>query len=292
MNNVFDRVRSLAAKFTPGKFVTVDESVIPAVAEELKRRQAATAPGTRLGTSVAILGDLLLGAVNYCYWYGRSDVYPAGEGAVAMHKIVGDSLDHIRDPFLDNADIALAVRRVQRGVVFSGMPLADRRHAHLREIEDNPKAVREIIESIRLLHHSGGPIDGLVTSLNTSFPGYSGDPFLKRALLFFHMLHRDYGLFSREQVQAMPIPTDYQVPKYLRHFGVLKYSPELAAMVDGHQQIPAASLPEIEIRAATIVAADKLATASGLTTGQIDGILWGARKEVKSPFHLTVTTDY
>jgi hypothetical protein len=56
--------------------------------------------------------------------------------------------------------------------------------------------------------------------------------------------------------------------------------------------IPAGSLEEIEIRASTIVAAQKIAEEANITTTQVDDYLWLNRKMTNDPFHLTYTTDY
>lgn len=49
---------------------------------------------------------------------------------------------------------------------------------------------------------------------------------------------------------------DYRVPQILRHLGVLKYSKELGAKVDGKEMMQAGGLEEVEIRSGTIHAVE------------------------------------
>lgn len=51
---------------------------------------------------------------------------------------------------------------------------------------------------------------------------------------------------------------DYRVPVVLRERGILVYAPALAAAVDGKQTLAPGSDEEVEIRAGTIVAVERL----------------------------------
>ena len=51
---------------------------------------------------------------------------------------------------------------------------------------------------------------------------------------------------------------DYRVPQTLCHWGILKYSPELTAIVQNKQEMQSGSSYESEIRAATVVAVELL----------------------------------
>ena len=123
------------------------------------------------------------------------------------------------------------------------------------------------------------------------FPGYASDMFLKRASLFFLQLNRKFGWYS-ETIKDLHIPADYQVPKMLRHFGVLEYNTFLSTQIQTYSLIPSGSLMECEIRAATIIASKRLAELTGWITPEIDTWFWTKRKECDDPFHLTITTDY
>lgn len=69
------------------------------------------------------------------------------------------------------------------------------------------------------------------------------------------MIQGRFGLFDEDEIKRdMIVYADYQVPRVLRHFGVLKYDKDLARRVDNFEIIPKNSEDEIEIRASTVVA--------------------------------------
>jgi hypothetical protein len=88
------------------------------------------------------------------------------------------------------------------------------------------------------------------------------------------------------------IPADYQVPKMLRRFQILSYQVYLQELIKNQVAIPKGSLEECSIRAATIIACKKIQEKTGYNVSEIDAYLWLKRKEVITPFHLTITTDY
>lgn len=93
---------------------------------------------------------------------------------------------------------------------------------------------------------------------------------------------------------------DYKVPQILRWFGVLVYDDALAATVDTRTRIPAGTRMEIEIRAATIVACDRLVAALAamdhrISATELDWLLWSRSQSLsgqRTPYHLTETIFY
>ena len=125
----------------------------------------------------------------------------------------------------------------------------------------------------------------------TNFPGYAEDVFLKRAFLLPIMLYRRVQWFKNE-VEILPVPADYQIPKMLEGLGCINYSYTLSEKIQAGELIPAGSAEECEIRAATMLAGRRLAELSGKTMCDIDTYLWLKRNDIEKPFHLTVTTNY
>lgn len=136
-------------------------------------------------------------------------------------------------------------------------------------------------------------------------------PFLKRAqlapLLIYGRARTSDVLPRVGDVEHIGPVVDYQLPRALRHMGVLTYMPELAHAVDTWQPIPAMSQQEIEIRAATAYSADYLLTKtneiradlgqSALNMAHIDFWLWTKGRALKKmenpPYpHFTETTAY
>src|SRR3989338_4394636 len=160
---------------------------------------------------------------------------------------------------------------------------------------------------------------GLVEILVSHFPVAYGDDvqtfgldrlaFNKRAQLVAVMIH-GRALDSKGILPPVididevgPI-ADYELPKALRHLGILKYSEELAELVDNWKEIPKDSQMEIEIRMATVAACDMLLKGINFHRHEYKGIepinichldywLWKMGKDAKNlgP-HLTRTSAY
>lgn len=81
--------------------------------------------------------------------------------------------------------------------------------------------------------------------------------FLKRAQIFVGDINAALGLQLRG-MDRLTTFADYRVPQILRHWDILQYAPDLAHMVDDGIEIPAGSVEEISIRAATVVAVEEL----------------------------------
>ncbi len=72
---------------------------------------------------------------------------------------------------------------------------------------------------------------------------------------------------------------DYRVPQALRHLGILRLSEELAARVEAEEEFAAGSAEEVELRAATIQAVDRMVRALAsrgvkTTAWEVDWYLW------------------
>jgi hypothetical protein len=126
------------------------------------------------------------------------------------------------------------------------------------------------------------------------FPlAYGQDPYLMRAQLALMW----YAGFLDEQ--GVPVECDitvaasYQMPRVLRSIRVLRFAPELAAKIDSHTLILRESEEERAIRAATVLAAQAMASHVGVPEHAMVGVLWQHRHACGAlPYHLTVTTDY
>lgn len=134
--------------------------------------------------------------------------------------------------------------------------------------------------------------------------------FMKRAQLF-PMVYHGRALSSLGRLQPIRDPenfgpiSDYEVPKILRHFDVLRYSVELAAIVDVGMVLVEGSEMEVEIRAQTVNAMSDLlcrinekrlsAELIPITMAELDYTIWnmGRSDEFKKlRHHYTYTTAY
>lgn len=67
---------------------------------------------------------------------------------------------------------------------------------------------------------------------------------------------KSFGAFK--DIQSITMFADYIVPAILRHLGIISYSPSLASKIDSFNELPPGTEEEVEIRACTITAVEKL----------------------------------
>jgi hypothetical protein len=128
--------------------------------------------------------------------------------------------------------------------------------------------------------------------ISKAFPRAYGDDFIKKSMLAVGLILAEYRRAGFVCTESLMAYADYQVPAVLRHLGILVYSKELAAMVDGRQRIKKGSREELAIRAATIIACEMFARIFGVTAAETDWFFWLMRKLPVQPFHLTDDTEY
>jgi hypothetical protein len=126
-------------------------------------------------------------------------------------------------------------------------------------------------------------------------------PFYKLARLATAMMSAG-GSVSFAGLERLPVYPDYMLPRVLRHFGILRYSSELASTVDNRQLIAKESLSELGIRWATVYCGDRLAAALrsrgvAATTPGLDYALWesavlGPDAATMGEHHRTLTLAY
>lgn len=270
-----------------------------------------------------VLDYLLVGNTLNFQFHRRGDsgVYARrykGEtvrGAFAMWASLTQALES-GHPVTDGAFLA----DLDRGTVaqmFAGDPpipyLADR-HRVLSHVGENLLDVadgrfhRAIPAEDPIRPFDDG--EGLVEWLAATFPAGYGDvrtldgrrvPFLKKAQLAVALLagrFADSDHYDVTGLDDLTVFADYVVPAILREYGVLEYDAMLAPRVDEYEPIPENSRMEVEIRAATVVAGDRiletLARDYGLQTTAVhlDYALWETGRDQGLALHKTATTAY
>ncbi|MFW9871750.1 MAG: queuosine salvage family protein [Candidatus Thorarchaeota archaeon] len=236
-----------------------------------------------------VLLELVASSINYCYWYGSSNIRPNGASSTFLYEHIANAFfDYSGTPARQETGFNICLTRLINLLITNRFPLSEERMYHLNQLRlAGEKYVSDIITDYK----ETGNINDAMLSLITLFPGFGSDIFLKRAILFFMQLNRRFGWFS-EGMKTLPVAADYQVPKLLEHLGCITYCPELKKRISFNKLIPKNSIEECEIRAATIIACRELCKLTGWNIAQVDGYLWLKRKEVTTPFHLTITTDY
>jgi len=226
--------------------------------------------------------EIVAGSINYCYWYGKSNIRPLDCRSSKMYNMVKEGFNYFDwDNFDEVIDMIIHLLSVNR------FPMLEERKVHLKELVD--KNVVDFALKITSSDHKD--CEPFLYELVSSYTGYASDIFLKRASLLFLQLYRKLGWFE-ESLSKLHVPADYQVPKVLEYFGCIEYSEGLKAMIDYSMLLPKHSLYECEIRAATIIACQRLMQITGWNISDIDGWFWLGSKKVDGPFHLTITSDY
>jgi hypothetical protein len=241
-------------------------------------------PEERIQDSVIkniIRRELIASSINYCYWYGNANVRPMDSSSTSMYEEVDKALATFWDDNALKNKIHFLIGKLNLG----RYPLLEERKRHLLEVLDKGEYLIE-----QLAVGDNDPhlmLELLVHEMN----GFASDIFLKRASLFFIQLHRQLGWY-KDFMNELFVPADYQVPKMLEHFGVLQYGNSLSYKIQEGKLIEKGSLMECQIRACTIVACEKIMSATGWNIADVDTWLWTKRKQPTKSFHLTITTDY
>jgi hypothetical protein len=237
-----------------------------------------------------IIIELVAASINYCYWYGRSDVRPNGANSSLMYELLMNSFYDFEWPNENYFNIC--IERYIKILATNRFPMLEDRVRHLRELKNNAIEYCITIENKYTLGlGSEVDIEYLFNELIERFPGFASDIFLKRASLFFIQLYRRFGWFD-EELKNIHVPADYQIPKMLEHYGCIEYSPTLKEKILQNQLILKNSIEECEIRAATIIAMKEICDITGWNIADIDTYFFTERDLVDKPFHLTITTDY
>lgn len=215
----------------------------------------------------------VLDALNFCFWPDADLSYD--------HLASGLKEALQKDKSAFNAD------RLQK---YTG--------PQLRELLKWPRPLPLEDERVRLLHEVGlelersfdGKASKLVESCGKSaaklvalvarhFPGfrdhslYKGHQIFlyKRAQIFAADLWgafegRGYGEFN--DIGSITIMADYIVPAVLQQIGVLNYSPTLTNKIEANEEIIAGSEEEVELRACSIYAVEKMREVIGIKSGK------------------------
>jgi hypothetical protein len=143
---------------------------------------------------------------------------------------------------------------------------------------------------ISLLEDASGSAVRLVMEVVSAFPSFRDEGifrdlkvyFWKRAQIFASDVFTAFGgksLGNFTDIADLTAFADYKLPQVLRELGIISYTPELAARIDGLHYLEPGCEQEIEIRAMTIRAVEEikkvfLHTGKTVTSTQVDNWLW------------------
>lgn len=219
-----------------------------------------------------------------------------GSGAKAMVEKMAAIRSAGAVPFYDVAEAD--VPRVLAPLV-QGMPFADKRLAMFGECADKKKhkAVMALLD--RAFDGQKYVFDlQFARELGDIFPeSFGDDPFMKKNILVGLMAasnahHHGVTVDTSDMIVA----SDYVLPQVLNadDIGILSFSEELTQKLQSKTPLPEDSDEVTALRAAAVVACDRLSEASGLEAREIDGFLWMAGRKVKGarPHMMCYTTRF
>ena len=258
---------------------------------------------------------LVLDALNFSFWgEPRWLVSRSGQrynGYWALAAALTNAIE--ADAPLTDAAFLSRLDAAQLGRLLAGegpIPLLDERAGNLREVG------RVLLERFdgqfaAAIRRAGGSAIRLVELVVENFSSfrdvarYDGTEvrFYKRAQILASDLYGSFGgagLGAFSDLDQLTAFADYKVPQVLELLGVLRYAPALAERIASWQELPAGSPEEVEIRAATIWAAELLRQAAlrhgrRLAAFEIDWALWSfgqALPPASRPYHRTRTIFY
>jgi hypothetical protein len=230
---------------------------------------------------------LVVDTINFSFWGGTAggywqlaervrDVFAAGDALSEPAALAGMTAGRLRD-------------------LLGDFPMLEERAAALRQLGAHgfDDLLRETaVETARALSERLPSYADV-----TAYDGLRV-PLLKRAQILPADLH-GAGLASFPDLASLTCFADYKLPQVLRHFGAFEYSAGLARRVDGWEALEAGEPAEVEIRAATVVAVERLRDelAEGgreLMAIEVDWILWDLSQGLfpVRPYHRTRTIFY
>lgn len=106
---------------------------------------------------------------------------------------------------------------------------------------------------------------------------FAADPFLKKAILALQMLTQCLVSSRRMEVAYdLPIPSDYQIPRYLAFRGALLPSPEAISEIASGRLLDVEGDVVTAMRAGAVSLSHKLGIAAGVPDYIVDGVLFTA----------------
>jgi len=250
---------------------------------------------------------LLFSSINYCYFDEYGNKFTDGKlrsSTLAGLRITENWEDLKNMEFLAHVDPAYMLGELFKADV--PISLVSERAAAFREIGEYLLANPDFTfrKMFARMHDDAYMVSHMIPVV---FPTWE-DPFYKRAQLFVGMVEGRFpGTFKR--LEELTVFADYRIPQTLHSLGILNYSGPLITYIGSETLIPVGSQPEVELRAATIVACDALTEelnefhGGNLNILHTDYLLWSAMRGkndlpagllVRHQYdhHRTMTTHY
>ncbi len=312
-----DQLDALKFVAERAKHVKICENMIPAVVAKIHLRPSgdwASQAGldySHYDMEALTRYFIIRESFNFCFWDSKPKwkiEYQGNwySGSYAMIYAIEKARASGHD--LANLDYASKLTLDEFQKIFVGttnIPLSEERYEIFRTLIDELKQTGSLLKLFDVSNDEellNRIIENFSNFRDTS--DYHGRKvyFYKRAILLVTDLVTHISTIKAKvkNDDHMLGCADYKMPQALRHLDILEYNSELAEKVDSQILIPEGSDEEIEIRATTLLAIEKIKDefikqGHNVNSVQIDNALWLLSKQPDfddKPYHLTRTTNY
>ena len=254
----------------------------------------------------------VLDSLNFCFWPADNVEYDTL--AICLKRVLE------RDESAFNAANLLSITEEELQSWFSSVhiPLLSERVERLRELGSGLLEEYDGLACNVVAQAKNSAVQ-LVKLVLRSFQGFRDTAvykgmlvhFYKRAQILVGDVWAAYGrqtkfgnkdsIYRFDDMDQLTMFADYRVPQILRQMSILEYREDLARRIDGCEEILFGSDEETEIRAATVMAVDRLQQAltqrgaAKLLVVELDWLLWQRGEAMKDgllPHHRTLTVYY
>jgi len=124
-------------------------------------------------------------------------------------------------------------------------------------------------------------------------PKSFNDPYLKKIQLALYEIGELLQISNPRLKVDLTVSLEYQLPKVLNALGIIKYNNDLLKTIDNAHIIDVDSNEERAIRAASLLACEKICEINKFDGPYLHNLLWDQRKNFGNlKFHLTKTKRY
>lgn len=316
-----DRIRQNAEKIAgESAFVHIDDARISQLAEKLVGLpEPEWDSDTHFfdGTEKSLMYILVLDAMNFCFWpsqftveykgvrYGDDSRYKAL--AVILKRAFEDGVP-LWDPGYLNRLTLEEFTEIMRAE--GSVSLLFRRLENVRDLGKTLLA-KYGGSPMNLIERSGRHAPTLVRELSDNFASFEDGrtwkgaqvDFLKRAQICVADIAGTFsgtGALEFTGLDELTCFADYKLPQLFHADGVFRYTPDLERRIMREEELPENSREEVEIRANTIEAVERLKKAltrlgRQMSSQEIDYMLWNESIQpdrLTVPHHKTITSSY
>ena len=248
----------------------------------------------------------VMDSLNFCFWPTEGLEYDTL--AMSLKTV----LESDSNAFSSENLIGIDDSKLQSWFPTYKIPLLSERVNRLRELGEALESFQGL--AANMVHKADGSAVKLVQLILQYCPGfrdtsiYKGQlvHFYKRAQILVGDIWAAYGrptndnCYSFKDMDQLTMFADYRVPQILRKFDILRYSDALSDRIDRKEEIQSGSEEEIEIRACTVIAVERLQQAfkklgQSILVLELDWLLWQQGEQIKdqiAPHHRTLTIYY